>query len=121
MAMGLQWAVCSVCGERKPLQKSGAMCIHVDSDSVRCLGSGLATTPEADAAPRPDRSGRVKYKRGQITPSDVLETEMQAAFAAVKRKGRTDPPADGPMDRRIYAVKGAHIVSGGLPTHGRNR
>ena len=123
MGMGLQWAICTVCGVSKPLQKTGAMCIHVDGDSVRCPGSGVRTAPMPLAAERPAKNGRVKYKRNEITPPETLSTEMEAAFASVKRNGRLepDPVEKKPLDRRIYAVKGARFVGGGLPTLGRGR
>ena len=121
MAMGLKWATCTVCGQNKPLQKSGAMCIHVDADSVRCPGSGVLTAPLPIATVQP--STRPRYKANEITPPEKVKSEIEAAFETVKRHGRllADPQPSGPLDRRIYAVKGAHIVGGGLPTLGRRR
>jgi len=105
-AMGLQWDTCIVCSERHLVQRNGAMSIHDNEFGKRCSGSGNVPTYE----PRRDPA----KKKAE---ADAKDAERQAAFAAAKRNKRhpVDTRQSDRLDRRIYAVRGVHTVSGGLP------
>lgn len=110
MAMGLQWDICMVCSERHALQRNGAMSIHSNEFGKRCAGSGSIPYYEPRRDPVAKRAA-----------ADKKDAEREAAFAAAKRnrKYAVDRTPPDRLDRRIYAVKGVHTVSGGLPSHGK--
>ena len=111
--MGLQWDTCMVCSERHALQRSGAMSIHTNEFGKRCAGSGNVPIYEQRRDPKAKRTEAAKRDAAK----SQRDAEREAAFAAVKRNrkyGLDKKPADK-LDRRIYATKGVHTVSGGLP------
>jgi hypothetical protein len=112
--MTLNSATCSKCGELHLVRADGQMSIHATANGARC-----APEPRREQ-PRPARgtgaSSRPEAHRADIDP------ELAAAFeeAALRRKPSQRDREPG-LDRRIYAVKGARPVRGGLPTLGRGR
>ena len=103
------------------------MSIHTTATGDRCPGrfetvivhrSASAGVEPAVAPVKPlSASQRNRERQREMDP------ELAEAFEAARyRRNNTDPaePKKTP-NRTVYVVKGAHVVSGGLPTLERSR
>lgn len=115
--MALMFARCILCDEDHALRPDRRMSIHQNARGERCPGQ-LATVEPTPPPAKSTRPPRVPVPE-RDEPSEL---ELAAAYAWEGR-WKISNPSDPlpPVDRRIYAVKGAYKVSGGLPTLGRRR
>jgi uncharacterized sporulation protein YeaH/YhbH (DUF444 family) len=123
--MALEFKVCPVCDERHAVQRSGKMSIHTTEAGTRC--DGVHEELKAQRAAR-ERLARAATQPGakQMAAVKAAMQEQEAKEAAKRKKNRENPlygirPHREPLNRGIYAVDGARVVSGGLPTLGRGR
>lgn len=108
--MGLKFAACPQCHEEHAVRANGELSIHQTAQGERCTPPPVASPPRV---PRPSAA-----------TTEFVDEEREAAFDLARtrqRMGRRDDRPDPGLDRRIYAVGGAHVVRGGLPTLGRGR
>lgn len=128
--MSLRFAECAQCHETHAVRANGLMSIHQTAAGARCAPPAPADPP---ARPRAARAAEPERRPSRRERADAewekrrraagpLDDELEAAFAVAgerKKPSQRDQPAA--FDRRIYAVGGAHVVRGGLPTLGRSR
>lgn len=117
----LKFRDCKVCEESHAVRADGRMSIHQDARGNRC------EEPEPTRVSSEPR--RVREPRTRLTPEQHAarremkhewDAEREAAFA-VARSAKLPEKKRERFDRSIYAVGGAHVVHGGLPTLGRGR
>lgn len=128
-------AICEVCEEEHRVTAEGLMSIHSSASHARCPGSPSAEQVRASRRPvklesaserakrraQRDEQRQQSSKKEEATKSAGAKyrREIERAVAKAYRTPRDSSP--GKMDRRIYAVRGVHFVSGGAPSLKKRR
>lgn len=110
--MGLEFAICTQCGESHALQANGRQSIHTTAAGERCA----PPAPQPQRKPKRDRDDRPTARQRQAFEDDELQAAFEVSRTQPRRRG-TDAPDK--LDRRIYATERAEVLRGGLPTLGR--
>jgi hypothetical protein len=123
--MALEFKTCPVCDERHAVQRSGKMSIHTTAAGARCDGVHEEIRAQRAARERLARAAAQPGSKQMAAAREVIRKQDEKE-AAKRKKNRENPlygirPHREPMNRGIYAVDGARVVSGGLPTLGRGR
>lgn len=132
--MSHQYETCKACQTKHIVLRNGEMSIHSNAFGVKCDGSG---DPLAHIKGREEAARRRELRDRQYAAFDRVQKERRERSEAERREWRAGRDAalrenedrrfrayvarqmGGPGSRTVYVVKGAHTVSGGLPTHGK--
>ncbi|MGH1522843.1 hypothetical protein ACRAWC_01615 [Leifsonia sp. L25] len=142
--MSLEFQICPTCNEPHTVMRNGEMSIHTNGSGARCGGSGdpeahIKRRQEAERdrirrqkerdersrlrAERAEERSRLRTEREQRQALEraAKERERALAVAAEQRFRRyvSEQMRGGKLDRKIYATRGVHTVSGGLPSLGK--
>ena len=126
--MALRFGLCPLCPERHALKSYGFMSIHTTGLGDRCPGthSVPAAKPTLPVVARISLRRKTEHHSAAERNRERLremDPDLKAAFEdAQYRRNKIDSgEPEKKAERVVYIVKGAHAVSGGLPTLGRNR
>lgn len=115
--------ICPDCGHATHVTADNRLGNHPGTHTLRCVATGNVVTTETfegGVRPTPTEEAAERYRKREAKRLAYKEqrAKEEADWAELVSRARSMPPA-----RRDegYAYPRIHVVSGGLPGHGRRR